>query len=150
MLTPSSFRDKALMIFKATRTHARNLGTFAFLYRLIMLALRHSPMPGSPSGKEAGIDSLLAGLTAGYAVFGRGIQSSVNQQIVTYVFARVVLALAKMAMTSESFLSPEAHQTVKSAAWPLFASVSWGMVMWLFRWYPDMLQPSLKSSMTYL
>ena len=138
------------MVFKATRQHARNLATFAFLYRFIMLTLKHSPMPGSPAGKEANIDSLLAGLVGGYAVFGRGIQSSVNQQIVTYVFARVVLGLAKMAMTSEGLLPSETKKTVKSLSWPVFASVSWGLVMWLFRWHPEMIQPSLRSSMTYL
>ena len=35
-------------------------------------------------------------------------------------------------------------------AWPVFAALSWGMVMWLFRWYPEVLQPSLKSSMKYM
>ena len=115
-----------------------------------MLLLRHTPQPGSAAGKEASVDSLLAGLTAGYAVFGRGSQSSVNQQIVTYVAARVVLGLAKMAMTSERLLSPEANAQVRKRAWPVFAAVSWGMVMWLFRWHPDVLQPSLRSSMNYL
>lgn len=137
-------------MLKSTRTHARNLGLFALLYRLVMLLLKHAPAPGSPAGKEASIDSLLAGLTAGYAVFGRGIQSSVNQQIVTYVFARVVLGLAKMAMTSDTLLSPAASQTVRNNAWPVFASVSWALVMWLFRWHPEVLQPSLRNSMTYL
>ena len=35
-------------------------------------------------------------------------------------------------------------------AWPVFASVSWAMVMYLFRHYPEDLQPSLRSSMNYI
>ena len=39
---------------------------------------------------------------------------------------------------------------IQSYSWPVFASVSWAGVMWLFRYYPETLQPSLRSSMTYM
>lgn len=39
---------------------------------------------------------------------------------------------------------------VSHYAWPVFASLSWGMVMWLFRHHPEDLQPSLRSSMNYI
>ena len=89
-------------------------------------------------------------------VFGRGKsgQSSVNQQIVIYVFARVVLGLAKLSVQRKRAgglgLSPDTKDRLNANAWPAFAAVSWGMVMWLFRWYPEVLQPSLKSSMKYM
>lgn len=87
-------------------------------------------------------------------VFGRGIQSSVNQQIVIYVFARVVLALAKIMVVKKSEgglgVGWEMREKIQSNAWPVFASLSWAMVMWIFRWYPHTLQPSLKSSMKYM
>ena len=91
----------------------------------------------------------------GYYVFGRGIQSSVNQQIVIYVFARVVLALAKLAVQKRregGFLGVgwEMREKVTGNAWPVFASLSWAGVMWVFRWYPETLQPSLRSSMKYM
>jgi peroxisomal membrane protein 4 len=35
-------------------------------------------------------------------------------------------------------------------AWPAFASVSWGLVMLLFRYHPEELQSSLRGSMTYI
>jgi hypothetical protein len=35
-------------------------------------------------------------------------------------------------------------------AWPAFASLSWAMVMYLFRWHPENVQPSLRSSMHYM
>jgi hypothetical protein len=39
---------------------------------------------------------------------------------------------------------------VRQRSWPVFASLSWASVMWMFRWYPEMLQPSLRNSMTYM
>lgn len=94
----------------------------------------------------------------GYFVFGRPSRSgripSVNQQIVIYVFARVVLALARLAVQPGVGLPlvsrEDASARIRSAAWPAFASLSWAMVMYLFRWYPGDLQPSLKSSMNYI
>ena len=143
-------RNKLWLIYKATRTHARNLAMFALLYKSSMLFLQKT----SPTGKEMPMHTFLAGLTGGYLVFGRGIQSSVNQQIVIYVFARVVLALAKITVVKKSEggfgVGLEMRERLQSNAWPVFASLSWAMVMWIFRWYPDTIQPSLKSSMQYM
>ena len=68
------------------------MATFALIYKSICLALR-----SSNNDKERSLDSFVAGLVGGYYVFGRS-KSSVNQQIVIYVFARVVLALAALAI----------------------------------------------------
>ena len=79
-----------------------------------------------------------------------------NQQIVIYIFARVVLAPARLAVKpggrgSLPLVSEEgASALISHYAWPVFASVSWGMVMHLFRYHPDDLQPSLRSSMNYI
>ena len=148
----NSFRDKLKTIFKSTRQHARNLATFAVIYKTAMLFLRRL----NPAQKEEAPHTFLAGLLGGYFVFGRGKsgQSSVNQQIVIYVFARVVLGLAKLSVQRKRAgglgLSPDVKDRLNENAWPLFAALSWGMVMWLFRWYPEVLQPSLNSSMKYM
>ena len=34
--------------------------------------------------------------------------------------------------------------------WPVFASMSWAMVMYIFRWHPEVVQSSLRSSMSYM
>ena len=158
-------RERAWIIFKATRQHALNLAKFAVLYKGGCLALQNLN-----GGKEESFHSFLSGLNGGYWVFGsgRGSNSSVNQQICMYVFARVVLALAKLAIVSPSdntlvgssydarggrgFLNLNERQQdlVQQYSWPVFASMSWAGVMYLFRWYPDTLQPSLRSSMTYM
>lgn len=152
-------RSKCTLVYKATRQHARNLGLFALLYKSTMLFLRHT----SPTGKERHYDSFLAGLLGGYAVFGRTIHNSVSQQIVIYVFARVCLALAKLAVQPrhvagapgggggwELFGDGEMRRSLVRNGWPAFASLSWAMVMYLFRWHPDSVQSSLRSSMSYM
>jgi hypothetical protein len=152
-------RSKCWLVYKATRQHARNLGLFALVYKTTMLFLRHT----SPTGKERHYDAFLAGLLGGYTVFGRTIHNSVSQQIVIYVFARVALALAKLAVQPrhvagtpgggggwEMFGDGELRRSVIRNGWPAFASVSWAMVMYLFRWHPETVQSSLRSSMSYM
>ena len=102
------------------------------------------------SGKEARHDTFLAGLLGGYYVFGRHSHSSVNQQIVIYVFARVVLAFAKLSVQKGGPVPGHLRERVTGNAWPVFAALSWGAVMWLFRWHPEAIQPSLRSSMNYM
>lgn len=138
--------EKLRLILKATRQHARNLAMYATVYKSSMLFLRLT----SPDGKEAGAHTFLSGLIGGYTVFGRGYQSSVNQQIVIYVFARAMLALAKLTVQKETGFSKVVRTRVTKNAWPVFASLSWGVIMWTYRWHPDTIQPSLKSSMKYM
>lgn len=160
-----TFQEKCKSVYKATRQHAMNLAKFAFLYKSSMLALKQTT-----GGKELGSHSFLAGLFGGYWVFGhgKGAYNSVNQQIVIYIFARVMLALAKLAvqppgdnaLVGSSYgghggkgvfkLSSAQIQTLRNYTWPVFASLSWAGVMWLFEGYPELLQPSLRSSMVYI
>jgi hypothetical protein len=44
----------------------------------------------------------------------------------------------------------ELRREVIRNAWPAFASLSWAMVMYVFRWHPETVQPSLRSSMSYM
>ncbi|KAI1775631.1 peroxisomal membrane protein 4 [Hypoxylon cercidicola] len=158
LFRPGTIRQKLSLVLRATRTHARNLARFAFIYKLACYVLKHY---GATPGKEGRYDSFVAGLLGGYAVFGgrsrkSGKISSVNQQIVVYVFARVVLALARLAVkpdgrTGLPLVSRErVSARISYYAWPVFAATSWAAVMHLFRYHPDDLQPSLRSSMTYI
>ncbi|KAM0553614.1 hypothetical protein ACHAO7_003992 [Fusarium culmorum] len=172
-----TFREKVKLVLRATRHHATNLARFATIYKLTMLALKYF---GAEPGKEGTslspevvvrneyqiltiytgtYDSFVGGLVGGYFVFGgrskrTGKISSVNQQIVIYVFARVVLALARIAVKPGAGLpvvsSEPLHSTINHYAWPAFASLSWAMVMLIFRYHPEDLQSSLRGSMTYI
>ena len=138
-----SFKSRAHSVYVATRAHATTLAKFVFCYKLAMLVLNHLH-----GGKEEGHDAFAAGLIGGYLVFGRGKQSSVNQQIVMYVFARVAIGLAKLSV--QQGVVPDRDGSVRANAWPVFASLSWACVMWMFRWHPDTVQSSLRHSMVYL
>ena len=98
-------------------------------------------------------------------MFGRTIRSSVSQQIVIYIFARVVLGTAKMMVHPKGekasvvpgggggfglITDPKVKKWLSDNGWVAFASLSWACVMYLFRWHPEDLQPSLRSSMTYM
>lgn len=148
-----TLRDKLYLIFKATRTHAQNLAKFATVYKSMMLLLKNF---GAMPGKEGPYDTFLAGLLGGYVVFGRpsrsGRISSVNQQIVIYIFARVVLAYAKLLVRPQYRIvtSQNLSDKISDRAWPVFAATSWGLVMYIFRWYPDTVPSGLRSSMQYI
>jgi hypothetical protein len=156
-----SFRQKVYLVLKATRTHARNLALFCVVYKLSMMALAKGN-----GGKIGGVHPFIGGLISGYAVFGRS-RSQVSQQIVIYVFVRVILALAKLSIqpkvaTSVSSYGEmssggwellgngELRESVEKYAWPVFASVSWASVMWMWRWHPETVQSSMRSSMNYM
>ncbi|KAJ3415999.1 hypothetical protein HDV05_003596 [Chytridiales sp. JEL 0842] len=127
--------DKLKFVFKATYQHSRNLAFFVTIYKSLMLLQRVI------KGKEDGADPFVAGLIGGYIIFGE--DNNINQQIVLYLFSRISMGLAKLAVKKEIIPQP-AH------AFPVFAAVTWGIVMWLFRQERDVLQGSLQASMQYL
>lgn len=160
MFRSGTFREKVGLVLKATRQHAMNLARFATIYKTAMLIL--SVINPNNPGKEGPYDTFFAGALGGYYVFGKN-PNSVKQQIVIYVFARVCLALAKLSVESPSFtsntptptiftqrLSPATRAKIQENAWPVFASLSWAFVMYIFRWQPESIQSSLKSSMKYI
>jgi len=146
-------REKVALILRATRTHASNLARYAVVYKTTMLLLKHM---GNNPGKEGPYDTFFSGLLGGYLVFGRrskkGHISSVSKQIVIFIFARVVLSLAKLSIEPRAGIirNPKLSKRISHDAWPVFAAMSWGTVMWLFRWYPETVQSGLRSSMDYI
>jgi peroxisomal membrane protein 4 len=124
------------LILQATRQHARNLAAFVTIYKSLMLAQYYVH-----GGVEYSMDAFLAGLAGGYYVFGEN--NNINQQIVLYVFARVMMGLAKLPVEKQLITQPQKPFAV-------FAALSWALVMWLFRHERRVLQPSLQASMQYL
>lgn len=147
-----TFREKLRLVLRATRQHARNLAAFCVVYKSTMILLRNLSVSGIE--KEGRYDSFMAGLLGGYVVFGRN-RGSLSQQIVIYVFARVMLALAQLAVQPNmhplsGLITPEARSRIKHNAWPVFASLTWAFVMYIYRWHPESLVSSLRSSMVYI
>lgn len=143
-------RARIRLILKLTQNHARSLAAFAFTYKVCLLAQR----AGNGKKQEESHHTFLAGLVAGYLVFGRQKRTGVDQQIVIYIFARVILGLAKIILKqihgTGSIHRAQFAGRIESAAWPCFASLSWATVMWIFRWHPAVLQSGLQSSMVYM
>ncbi|ORZ20549.1 peroxisomal membrane protein 4 [Absidia repens] len=131
-----SLKDKFWGIFRATKQHAKNLGVFATIYKTVMYLQKK--LNGN---KEATYHPFIAGLVGGYYVFGEN--NNINQQIILYLFSRVVMALVKLPVKREIVDAPQ-H------TYPIFAAVVWGSVMWLFNKESDTLQPSLRASMQYI
>jgi hypothetical protein len=66
-----------------------------------------------------------------------------------------MLALAKLAVQPNmhplsSLITPDARTKITNNAYPVFASMTWAMVMYIFRWHPETLASSLRSSMVYM
>ncbi|KAG6832235.1 hypothetical protein H0H92_004200 [Tricholoma furcatifolium] len=132
-------------IYRATRQHAFNLAKFVTLYKTFLLIQRRVN-----GGKERSSDTFIAGLLGGYIVFGD--RNAVNEQIVLYVVSRVVSSFlprggGKPSSSSHSGAKPLPPD---SRYFTVFAALSWGAVMWLFRHRGETIQPGMFNSMTYL
>ncbi|VVT44902.1 uncharacterized protein SAPINGB_P000572 [Magnusiomyces paraingens] len=142
-------KDRWHGIVKNTKQHARALGSFVFVYKsaLYLLKLarpylttpsRFSPSASLSTKLQSTLDDInthkhpgeafVAGLIAGYAVFGypgknTGL-ATINQQMVLYVFSRIFLGLCKLLLDKIlqqlSVISPEPsksrHSSVSSSS----------------------------------
>ncbi|CCO27766.1 Peroxisomal membrane protein 4 AltName: Full=24 kDa peroxisomal intrinsic membrane protein [Rhizoctonia solani AG-1 IB] len=141
--------QRAKTIFKATKQHATNLAKFVTIYKTLLLIQRRAN-----GGKEKSADSFFAGLIGGYLVFGD--RTAINEQIVLYVCSRVVASFIPRAFPSPphnpngDVLIPARSVPPDSRIFSVFAAVSWGAVMWLFKYRPETLQPGMANSMQYL
>ncbi|XP_069740400.1 peroxisomal membrane protein 4 [Narcine bancroftii] len=128
--------EKLKAIALATYTHSRNLALFVFVYKCGLAAQRWW------QGEKAQLHSFVAACVGGWLVFGDN--NHINSQINMYLLSRVLFGLSRLAVEKGYF--PE----TKRDPFPLFATLVWGLVLWLFEYHPYTLQPSLQSSMTYL
>ncbi|KJA25991.1 hypothetical protein HYPSUDRAFT_36847 [Hypholoma sublateritium FD-334 SS-4] len=144
------WQSRIRVIYRATKQHAFNLAKFVSLYKSILLLQKKLN-----GGKERDTDTFIAGLIGGYFVFGE--RNAVNEQIVLYVVSRVVASFIPRAGTPynsspQSALSGPGTKPLPpdSRYFTVFAAVSWGAVMWLFRHRGETIQPGMFNSMKYL
>ncbi|KAG5275133.1 hypothetical protein AALO_G00143950 [Alosa alosa] len=131
-----SLKDKLKAIAKATYTHSRNLAYFVFIYKGLQA------LQVKIQGKSLQSQSFLAACLGGWLVFGDN--NNINSQINMYLLSRILFALSRLAVEKGYIPQP------KRDPFPMFATLVWGIVLWLFEYYPHTLQPSLQSSMNYL
>ncbi|CAF1145112.1 unnamed protein product [Adineta ricciae] len=123
-------------VLRMTYIHAKNLGLFVFFYktlRTILSTVFHLSKPWC---------AFLSAFVVGYFVFHE--RNSINEQIIFYLLARIVVGLARYAQ-KQTWL-PHSKRPV----FPWFAAFVWGTVLWLFECHRETLQPSLTRSMVYL
>ncbi|PVD33936.1 hypothetical protein C0Q70_05198 [Pomacea canaliculata] len=72
------------------------------------------------------------------------IEMCIGALINLYLLSRIIYALIRLAVKRGYISQP------RGPVFPWFAAGVWGVVLWLFEHEADTLQPSLKSSMTYL
>uniref|UniRef100_A0AC34RIF2 Peroxisomal membrane protein 4 n=1 Tax=Panagrolaimus sp. JU765 TaxID=591449 RepID=A0AC34RIF2_9BILA len=128
--------EKFKTVLQLTKTHAFNLGKFVFGYKL-GLAMLSKWQNGYRSWH-----SFVSAFIVGYYVFGEN--NGVNTQINLYLLSRIIYGLVKLAVEKQIIREPQ------SPVFPWFAAFTWGIVLWLFETYPQTLQNSLQSSMSYL
>ncbi len=122
--------------------HGRNLGLFVLAYKTGYKTLNYL------WGMRA-LNHFLSGLLFGTLIFGK--KTGVNNQIVLYLFSRVIIGLATMAYRYLSKVSFGKFFLVeKGYTYYLMAAVCWGTVMWLFEKDKNLLQTSLSHSMEFL
>ncbi|KAL4623624.1 peroxisomal membrane protein 4 [Arapaima gigas] len=131
-----SLKDKLRAIAQATYTHSRNLACFVFTYKGLQA------LQARIQGKTLQLQSFLAACIGGWLVFGDN--NHINSQINMYLLSRILFALCRLAVEKGYIPQP------KKDPFPLFATLVWGIVLWLFEYHPHTLQPSLQSSMNYL
>jgi len=141
------WKQRALVICRATKQHALNLAKFVTLYKTFLLIQKKAN-----GGKERKADTFIAGLIGGYFVFGE--RNAVNEQIVLYVASRVVASFLpradspyRMTQAGSGLVKPVPPN---SRYFTAFAAVVWGAVMWLFRHRGETIQPGMFNSMVYL
>ena len=141
-----STRDKLKRILRLVSEHATNLAVFATVYKSLLGFLKVSTRHFESNRSEASLSgrperpyhSFVAGAIGGYFVWGR--YSSLNYQILLYLSSRVLVAAGKhMYRATGQQPHPELFRRL--------SAIIWGAVMILFEKYPELLHPSLKSSM---
>ena len=82
-------------------------------------------------------------------IFGK--KTGVSNQIVLYLFSRVIIGLLTLLYTKIGEMGGSKWKWVeKGYGYYLLAAVCWGVVMWLFEKDKRVLQPSLSHSMQFL
>lgn len=151
-------------ILKITRSHGFVLASFALVYKTMLLVLKWYNSILETSTPH--LNEFLAGFIGGFLVYGKIVfkdqfNSAITDQITLYCGARATLALGKLIAfkISKNFADSnnwDKKQKIKfrddlqSYAWCASASLIWGSVLFMHRFYPKFLQHGLESSMEFI
>ena len=127
-------KAKLLSIWTLTFEHAKNLGLYVLIYKSVIYLLK------TLQGEPKKFHSFIAGCIGGFIMFRH--KTNVNYQIILYLLSRNIVAGAESLVRKGKLPNKK--------AFPVLATLCWGIVMYLFEDDAAALQPSLKSSMDFL
>lgn len=174
----SSFKQlriKLWRVFQNSQKHGLSLTSFAFSYKLLLLVLKSVEKRKTNNAT----DHFIAGFLGGYLVYGNQIpyfSNSISHQVTIYIFARVVLALAKLAgeeltvrivakqsgfpiagtpqetvaEIKKSLKYKKLNQKLTNTSWNFTAALTWGLIMMLWKYQRHTLNKSMNESMDYI
>lgn len=125
----------ATKIFNATKQHGMNLAKFAFIFKICYGILARL------CGGNAPWHAAALGALCGYLFWSDN--SPVNVQVNMYLLSRILSGFVFLYMSKSTVKLPP-------TAFKAYAAVMWACVMFLFYHYPEVLQTSLQSSMSYI
>ena len=126
-----SLVERTKEILSLTYEHSMRLGCFAFIFKLISCLLRQLFSTNSK------LIDLIAGSVGAYFVWSE--RNEVNLQIALYLLGRNIIGIANLA-----------NQESNIEGFKYFSIAVWAIVMFLFSYNPNVLQPSLASSMKFI
>ena len=138
------YRDRVSFVLKQMFYHARNLGSYVFIYKTVCWICREL------FGIRNGVESWIAGMIGGSAAFGEssGVSGAVNYQIVLYLFARGLEAVLNLA--AEKQILPKTMDIRTPTGFRLFAGFSLALILYMTEYWPTMLKPGFVGTMDFL
>ncbi|XP_002736474.1 peroxisomal membrane protein 4-like [Saccoglossus kowalevskii] len=135
------FKDGSLLekfrdITQMTYQHSRNLASFVFIYKALTAIMKWL------ENSKKQYHSFIAAFIGGYLIFGEN--NKVNMQINLYLLSRIIFGFVKMGVKKKVIAEP------KRDPFPWFGAIIWAIILWQFEYHRQSLQPSLRSSMTYI
>jgi peroxisomal membrane protein 4 len=124
------------LILRMTYLHGKTIGISVFLYKTLRTIF------ASVFGLSKAWRTLICGSLVGYIVFQE--HNAVNEQIILYLLARVVVGLARYAQKRSWLPTPQ------RPVFPWCAAAVWAIALWLFEFHREALQPSMTRSLVYL
>lgn len=165
-----SLFERCRAVITLTIMHGRNLAAYAVLYKCVFNALAATgfgsrlqwtagplPLPEGASGaaqRHAPLRAAIAGAIGGYVVFNK--DTTVNQQIILYLFSRACIGAAKTWTARRSEPCKGGTSPCRGRAfchprpWPLFAAACWAATMALWEFDKQHLQTGLVRSMDFI
>jgi peroxisomal membrane protein 4 len=137
LFSTSNLKKEIRRILKLALIHGSKLALYIFLYKSTLLLLRLT----SNRNQNRKLDYFIAGGICGYSVY-KNKKDPLDLQMILYLLPRDITG---------GILNLQLRGLIpKFDFFPIIATISWGLVMYLYKIDPQCLQSSLTKSMDFL